>query len=273
MKESGLKKTIWRLVNENNKTFLMKFLSQSDAKKQSLKQYEYNIKHFYIWNNIENGDKDIRDVSKEDLYRYFNFLIIDEKLKTNSIKIKRNILATFYSFLVKNFPSDFKENIVLQVNINYDLSDDNDETPTIRKRELEFLEKYLYQNGNLLQLIYLLLSNNNNLTLEQLRHIKRDIVNAKQTKYGDYIYCIKRNDLKKCSYKPRLIYMKEDIMEYIRIYEKSRIDDIDYLFVNEKKDNVDVISTSAFSYWCKEVFSKILNRDIKHSNLYRKNKK
>ncbi len=280
----SLKKAVWRMVNDSNKQFVIKFLTNSDIKKSSLKQYENNLKNFLIWNNLINNDKDLRDIKKTEINKYFNFLIIDEKLKINSIKLKRNILSTFYSFLNKHFPDDFKENIILSTNIDYDMLEDDNDITKIRKKELIFLEKYLYKSGNMLPLIYLMLCYENDLKLIDLCNIKRDIVNVPKNKYGDYIYFIQEEDsiendtyelykTKKNKRQPKIIHINEDLMNYIEIYNKSRKDNIDYLFISEKGEVKDRISQSAFIYWCREIFSKILDRDIRHRNLYKKSKR
>lgn len=269
-KISSLKKAVWRTVNEENKTFITKFIVFSDLSKNSMKQYENTLKNFLIWNKIENNDKDLRYMEKIDIKKYFNYLIVDEKLKSSSIRLKKNVLSALFSYLNTKFEDSFRGNIITSVDIDYDLIDDNAKNNSVLKiSELRFLEKHLLEDGKILQIIYLLLCYNNNLKLEDLCNIKREIINAHRNKYGYYIYSVKR---KNNTQKPKIIYISEDLMDYIQIFEKTRNDSLDSLFISQSKSSeiVDTISISAFSYWCRDIFSTILNRKINHSNIYKK---
>ena len=280
----AIKKTIWRTLNGNNKEFLQQFLNNSETQKSSLIQYETVLKNFFIWNRISNNDTDLRDISKKDFQQYINYLIIDEKLKINSIQFKKNVLSTFYAFLNKNFNADFPENKILSIQIDNNLLENrkNKKSSKLSKADFNFLEKYLSKSDKILQLIYLHISFYNEIKMKELLNIKRDIIDLSPNSYNDYIYFIdmgvaeKEYDKNKGYDKniSKMIHIKSETMEYIKKYLKTRKDNNEFLFVSKSPNGIiDKVTPSALSYWCKESFSKVLDKKIKHSSLYGKNRK
>ena len=261
------KKNIWEgNLNQSNKDCLTIFLTnKGDIKKQSLIQYENAIKSFLFWNYKYCNDKNINEITSQDIILYQTYLINIKKLTPKSVLFKRNSISTFFAFLYKHFPERFES--IKDILINVPLPSDKEyiTKENLTRKEFNLLCKTLKYENKLLPLIYLKIQFNNKLKLRELQNLKRDIIYTNKNQFGIYPIFIKDRKIP--------ISIDEETMELLKQILEERKDSNEYIFVSNIEGVVSRIHVSTFSFWCKNIFSKVIKREIKPGMIYKNKKK
>lgn len=260
------KNNIWEKLNQENKEYLTIFLTnKGKLKRQSLMQYESAIKVFLYWNYKYCKDKNINEITSEDIILYQTYLITKKKLTPKSVLFKRNSVSTFFSFLCEYFPDKFNNLQYVFDNIPLPSDKDYKKKERLTRKEFNLLCKTLLIENKLLQLLYLRIQFENNLKLRELQDLKRDIIYVNKNQFGLYPIFIQGR------IKP--FFIDEEIMQLLKQILKERNDNNEYIFVSNIYGVVSRVNVSTFSFWCKDIFSKIVNREIKPSMVYKSRRK
>lgn len=256
---------LWDKLNQSNKEYLTIFLSNNKTlKRQSLIQYESAIKTFLFWIYENCNNKAINKVTVEDIILYQTFLIAKKKLALKTILFKRNSISTFFTFLSKYFPNDFNNLKDVVINAPLPRNKEYSEKIPLTRKEFNLLCDKLERSNKILQLIYLRIQFNNGLKLRELQNLRREIIYINKNQFGIYPVFIKN--------RKNPISIDEKTMELLKSLLEKRKDDNEYIFVSNIQGVISRVNESTFSVWCKDIFSKILGREIKTSMVY-KNKK
>lgn len=255
-------KKIWEKLNRNNKEYLAIFLTNKGSiKRQSLIQYESAIKSFLLWNYINCNDKNINEITTEDIILYQTYLINEKKLTPKSVLFKRNSISTFFTFLYIHFPDKFQNLKYVFNNVPLPSDKDYKEKQNLTRKEFNLLCKTLEYENKLLPLIYLRIQFNNNLKLRELQDLKREIVYTNKNQLDIYPVFIKGR------IKP--VYIDEKTMELLKEMSEKRKDNNEYIFVSNIEGVISRLNITTFNFWCKSIFSKMIQREIKHSMVYK----
>lgn len=259
------KNIIWEKLNQNNKEYLTIFLTnKGNLKRQSLVQYENAIKSFLVWNYKNCSDKEINEITSKDIILYQSYLINKKKLTPKSVLFKRNSISTFFTFLYKYFPDKFNNLKDIFNDIPLPSNKEYIEKEHLTRKEFNLLNKSLEYENKILPLIYLRIQFNNKLKLRELQDLKREIIYVNKDQFGVYPIFIKDREAP--------ISIDEKTMELLNKALEKRTDNNEYIFVSNIEGVISRIHITTFSFWCKDIFSKVINREIKPSMIY-KNKK
>lgn len=255
-------KKIWEKLNRSNKEYLAIFLTnKGNIKRQSLIQYESAIKSFLLWNYINCNNKNINEITTEDIILYQTYLINEKKLTPKSVLFKRNSISTFFTFLYKYFPDTFNNLQNVFNDVPVPSNKEYIEKEHLTRKEFNFLCKTLEYENKFLPLIYLRIQFNNGLKLKQLQDLKREIIYINKNQFGIYPVFIKG--------RVTPISIDEKTMELLKETLKKRKDNNGYIFVSNIEGVISRLNITTFNFWCKSIFSKMIKREIKHSMVYK----
>lgn len=262
----------WKQVNEENLELMEEFLeSKRDLSDKSLEQYKNALQIFFLWVLDKGRNKFIVELKKRDILKYQNYLL-DQGLSANAIKFKRSAVSSLCNFIETYYEDEYPKfrNIVKGVDAPQGGKIHKKEPLT--PEEMETLRKKLAELEKWQQLAFLEVGYATGGRREEIRQLKKEIVNYPANEKGFYSTHDVRCKGRGKQGKVRKLYFSEQAKQAISKWLEVRgEDDCEYIFVSKVHNGGgerQLINETSFNYWCKEIFSKIVGRRV-HPHLLR----
>lgn len=259
----------WDKVNPKNKEIMDDFLlSKGNLSPQSLKQYKNALKIFFVWVSKFAKNKFIVDLKKRDFLKYQNYLF-NKGLSSNSVRFKRSSVSTLCNYIENYYEDEYPT--FRNITSNVESIPDNKvyEKEPLTPDELDKLRVYLKKNEKWQQLAYLEISYSTGGRREEIRQLRKEIVNYKPNKKGFYSTHKVRCKGKGRQGNRRSLFFSQKAMDALKKWIEVRgEDDCEYIFVSKYKGKIKQVSENIFNYWCKNIFSKVVGRRV-HPHLLR----
>lgn len=101
---------LWSKVNARNRGLVKEFLAycaSSDKSPQTIKQYESQLRVFFIWNLKENYNKNFIDIRKIDFINFFGYGRQELGWSSGRVASLRAVLSTFSNYIERFRDEDF----------------------------------------------------------------------------------------------------------------------------------------------------------------------
>lgn len=272
----------WADVNKENKKIMETFLSgKMSLSPATLRQYRNALQIFFLWVLEEADNKPIHELRKIDFLMYQNWLL-SEGLSAGSIKFRRSAVSSLCKFIIVYYGD-------IEPYSNFRNLVDGVEAPKgnkvhkkvpLTKGELNKLRRYLSRNKKWQQLAYLEMSYSTGGRREEIRQIKKSVVDAEFIEIsngkGYYKTNVVRAKGRGKEGERRKLKFSQEAMDAAKkwVEERKKLvalgqDESEYLFVSTSaKNGTKQVAKSTFNSWCTEIFSKVLERRV-HPHLLR----
>lgn len=269
----------WEGVNKTNKDLMEGFLASSrNLSPQTLKQYRNALQIFFIWVYEQGGNRPIYELKKLDTLMYQNWLL-DQGLSAGTIRFRRSAVSTLCDFIILYYgdADPYKDFRNLVDGVEAPKGNKVHEKIPLTIDELNKLRRVLKEEERWQQLAYLEISYSTGARREEIRQLRREIVNAEKILIGkSVLYKTHKVRAKGGGKEGKITQLafSQEAMDAIKKWDKERDklegkDESEYLFIaTSVKNGSSQLSKSTFNYWCKNIFSKILGRRI-HPHLLR----
>lgn len=263
VKNGYYKDTEWKNVNLMNKQIAEEFIdAKRDLSDESLKQYKNALKIFFIWVSKNAGDKFITDLKRRDILRFQNWMG-DKGLGINAIRFKRSAVSSLCNYIETYYDDDYPNfrNIVKGVEVPKGGVKHKKEPLTVE--ELDTIRKELVEKERWQELAYLELSYSSGGRREEIRQIKKEVVNYEPTEKGFYVtHEIRAKGAGKAGEVRHLAFSKHAHEAIKKWMEVRGEDNEESLFITNYRGGIKQISKTTFNYWCTHIFSPIIERRV-----------
>lgn len=259
----------WEKVNPKNKEMMEDFLlAKGSLSPQSLKQYNNALKIFFIWVLEFAKNKFIVDLKKRDFLKYQNFLL-NKGLSSNAVRFKRSAVSSLCNYIENYYEDKYPTFRNITSNVENIPNDNVYEKEPLTLEELDKLRKHLKENEKWQQLAYLEISYSTGARREEIRQLRKEIINYKINDKGYYTTHKVRCKGKGRKGEIRELAFSQQAMDALRKWIEVRGEDnCEYIFVSKYKGKIKQVSESTFNYWCRNIFSKVVGRRV-HPHLLR----
>lgn len=272
----------WKEVNSENKALMETFLSSKrNLSPQTLNQYRNSLQIFFLWVYDEAENRPLYELRKLDTLMYQNWLL-DEGLNAGTIKTRRSAISSLCDFVVLYYGDQEKYKSFRNIVDGVEAPQGNKvhEKIPLTVKELNKLRKQLKKEERWQQLAYLELSYSTGGRREEIRQLEKSIVDAEPVKgsNGATFYFThelrakgggKEGKVRRLTFSEEAMAAAKKWVEERKVLEERGEDDCKYLFIaTSRKKGASQVSRSTFNGWCKDVFSRILDRRV-HPHLLR----
>lgn len=263
IKQRYLKPEDWEKVNIMNRQITDEFIdAKRDLSDKSLEQYENALKIFFIWVYRNAGDKFITDLKKRDILRFQNWMG-DKGLGLNTIRFKRSAVSSLCNYLETYYDDEYPNfrNIVKGVETPKGKIKHKKEPLTIE--ELNLLREELEKESRWQELAFLELAYSTGGRREEIRQIRKEVLDYEPTAKGFYITHEVRTKGEGKEGNIRQLAFSEEAKKAVERWIKHRgEDDCEFLFITNYGGGKKQISATTFNYWCTHIFTPIVGRRV-----------
>jgi len=262
-------------VNEFNKKILKEFLDNSkELSPRTKPNYTSVLRQWFIWikNNLDN--KSHIDIRPREFMLFQNWLI-DRGCSSGDIGNKRIAISSLNNYLLTYYYDELFRNFITKTIKSPSVTLVNEKSP-LTKEEFNHLLEVLEEWGEWQKIAYLKFTFDTGCRRAESVQLLKEVVNAVQIskeKDGKTFTFYETNKIR-CkgrghTGKVRTFIFSQSTMIALKKWIAIRGEDnCPYLFVYKVSGSAQQLSLGSLNRWCKEEFSKILQKRV-HPHLLR----
>ena len=270
----------WNKLNEFNRDITEEFLLEStNLSPKTLRQYLSALMIFFFWVYENCDDKSLLEIKSRDFLKYQNFLV-RRGMSSSGVRLKRAAISSLNGYIITFYEDEhplFKNFITKKISAPA-LNDLHVKQP-MNAEEWELLLKDLKVREQWQKIAYLRFTYSTACRRAESRQLLKEVVNyppivkEKLVKNEDGIeenktvtYYATQDT--RCKGKGiigevRKLKFDQSALEAINKWLEVRgEDDCPYVFVTKSQGKYRQASEGLFNDWCKEDFSKVINRRV-----------
>lgn len=266
-KETFAKKDFETCHVENLK-YLKLFLKDGQIigkfKKGTIKNYEYRIKHFMMWNNVHNGNGIFYKLDTGDFLEYLRFCY-KQNYDRRTIQHRQSVMKLFFKWFIAKHRNKAPFFVNIAENLNPLTVKNSYRLGILSADEIMRMKDYCMKSGRMMELIIFVLVIDYGMTLREVGQLKKSSVDFNISENEKYVL----NEVVGADEKIKRYIVDEKIMEYMRNYLIERgEDDIDNMFIYDNgKEKTPYTEDNA--YGMTTIYTRIVGRVVKQSDLHK----
>lgn len=270
----------WNKLNKFNRKITEEFLEEStNLSPKTLRQYRSALQIFFFWVYEYCDDKSLLEIKSRDFLKYQNFLI-RRGMSSSGVRLKRAAISSLNGYIITYYEEEyptFKNFITKKISAPA-LSDLHTKQP-MNSEEWDMLLKNLEEREQWQKIAYLKFTYSAGCRRAESRQLLKEVVNyppvikEKKIKNEDGIEEIKTikyymTQETRCKGKGikgevRKLNFDQEALDAINKWLEVRgEDDCPYVFVTKRNGKYQQAGEGLFNDWCKDDFSKVINRRV-----------
>lgn len=265
-KADAITDEMWLQVRNEHRDLVAEYLSVSThLSKNTLKQYESGLRHFFWWVHEILNDKPLEKISKRDFMRYMSYMQ-NRGLSSSGINFKRSAVSSFNTYIENIVSDDDRETYGMFRNFTRGIPP----TPKnqvyskepITYEEYRLLIDTLVEDENYLGVAWVATAFNVGARRAEIPQLKTEILNYQIPDDANYVLSHTVIGKGQAGGKPLEFMVNREALKYMQLWIDKRGYEHEYIFTTRYGGKIDVISDSWANYFCSDVLSDIIGRRV-----------
>ena len=270
----------WQKLNKFNRKITEEFLEESTSlSPKTLRQYRSALQIFFYWVYEHCDDKSLLEIKSRDFLKYQNFLV-RRGMSSSGVRLKRAAISSLNGYIITYYEDEWPtfKNFITKKITAPTLNDLHTKQP-MNAEEWELLLKNLEEREQWQKIAYLKFTYSSGCRRAESRQLLKEVINylpiikEKKIKNEDGIEEIKNikfyttHDIR-CKGKGfigkvRKLQFDQEALDAINKWLEVRgEDDCPYIFAVKRQGKYQQAGEGLFNDWCKDDFSKVINRRV-----------
>jgi len=270
----------WQKLNKFNRKITEEFLEESTSlSPKTIRQYKSALQIFFYWVYENCDDKSLLEIKSRDFLKYQNFLV-RRGMSSSGVRLKRAAISSLNGYIITYYEDEWPtfKNFITKKITAPTLNDLHIKQP-MNDEEWNLLLKNLEEREQWHKLAYLKFTYSSGCRRAESRQLLKEVVNylpvvkEKKIKNEDGIEEIKNikfyttHDIrckgKGSIGKVRKLQFDQEALDAINKWLEVRgDDDCPYIFAVKRQGKYQQAGEGLFNDWCKDDFSKVINRRV-----------
>jgi len=270
----------WQKLNKFNRKITEEFLEESTSlSPKTIRQYRSALQIFFFWVYEHCDDKSLLEIKSRDFLKYQNFLV-RRGMSSSGVRLKRAAISSLNGYIITYYEDEYPtfKNFITKKISAPTLNDLHTKQP-MNAEEWDTLLKNLEEREQWQKLAYLKFTYSSGCRRAESRQLLKEVINyipvikEKKIKNEEGIEEIKNikfyttHDIrckgKGSVGKVRKLQFDQEALDAINKWLEIRgEDDCPYVFAVKRQGKYQQSGEGLFNDWCKDDFSKVINRRV-----------